>query len=168
MKPTTEQRSEIISEMPRVGQVLMSWYAYWGMEFPSRSALESTGKCWSSHFTLSCRRACIQCESSRARQAVFVFCLHLFTGRAQLICAQRNKGEGFCPSTFTLRFTRERESAMSPLLLRNMHKCRPQITYSREGVGEDLGEGERPFCEKPSPLIHWPIARCKEWVKRWR
>lgn len=84
----------------------------------------------------------------RARQEVFVFCLHLFTGRAQLICAQRNKGEGFCPSTFTLPFTLERESAMLPLLLRNMHKCRPQITYSREGAGEDLGEGERPFLRK--------------------
>ena len=84
----------------------------------------------------------------RARQAVFVFCLHLFTGSAQLISTQRNKGEGFYPSTFTLRFTRERESAMSSLLLRNMHKCRPQITYSREGAGEDLGEGERPFLRK--------------------
>lgn len=67
---------------------------------------------------------------------------------AQLICTQRNKGEGFCPSTFTRRFTRERESVMLPLLLRNMHKCRPKITYSREGAGEDLGEGERPFFAK--------------------
>ena len=43
---------------------------------------------------------------------------------------------------------------MPPLLLLDMHKCRPQITYSREGAGEDPGEGEGPFCEKPSPLIH--------------
>ena len=94
---------------------------------------------------------------TRAHPAILCFYLHLFTGRAQLICAQRNKGEGFCPSTFTLRFTRERESAMPPLLLRNMHKCRPQIAYSREGTGEDPGEGERPFLRKtftPNSLIH--------------
>ena len=46
---------------------------------------------------------------------------------------------------------------MLPLLLLDMHKCRPQITYSREGAGEDPGEGERPFLRKtftPNSLIH--------------
>ena len=32
---------------------------------------------------------------TRARQEVFVFSLHLFTGMTQMIVAQRVKGEGF-------------------------------------------------------------------------
>jgi len=38
------------------------------------------------HFVLS---------RTRARQEVFVFSLHLFTGMTQMIVAQRVKGEGF-------------------------------------------------------------------------
>ena len=33
---------------------------------------------------------------TRARQAVFVFILHLFTGMPQMVVAQRVRGEGFC------------------------------------------------------------------------
>ena len=142
--------------MLRVRSVLMSWCAYLGMEFPSRSACRVNRQVLIFSFPLWAAGARASSASPRARQAVFVFCLHLFTGRAQLICAQRNRGEDFCPSTFTLRFTRERESAMPPLLLLDMHKCRPQITYSREGTGEDLGEGGRPFLRKtftPNSLI---------------
>ena len=57
---------------------------------------------------------------------------------------------------------------MSPLLLLDMHKCRPQITYSREGAGEDLGEGERPFLRKaftPNAVIHCMIWEEGEEVK---
>ena len=32
---------------------------------------------------------------TRARQEVFVFCLHLFTGMPQMVVAQRVRGEGF-------------------------------------------------------------------------
>ena len=37
----------------------------------------------------------------RARQALFVFCLHLFTHRRQRVDRQCVRGEGFCASTFT-------------------------------------------------------------------
>ena len=32
---------------------------------------------------------------TRARQEVFVYCLHLFTGMPQMVVAQRIGGEGF-------------------------------------------------------------------------
>gem|GEM_PF-6258148 len=57
---------------------------------------------------------------------------------------------------------------MLPLLLRNMHKCRPQITYSREGAGEDPSEGDRPFLRKaftPNAVIHCMIWEEGEEVK---
>ena len=50
---------------------------------------------------------------------------------------------------------------MTPLLLLDMHKCRPQITYSREGTGEDLGEGERPFLRKT--FTHNSVIHCMIW-----
>ena len=37
----------------------------------------------------------------RARQALFVFCLHLFTHLRQRVDRQCVRGEGFCASTFT-------------------------------------------------------------------
>ena len=37
----------------------------------------------------------------RARQALFVFCLHLFTHLRQCVDCQCVRGEGFCASTFT-------------------------------------------------------------------
>ena len=39
---------------------------------------------------------------TRARQEVFVFILHLFTGMPQMVVAQRVRGEGFLFFRFTM------------------------------------------------------------------
>ena len=41
----------------------------------------------------------------RARQAIFDFCVHLFTTTLQNAVCKRVKGEGFTPFSFTLAFT---------------------------------------------------------------
>ena len=83
---------------------------------------------------------CGQRARTRVRQQLFVFCLHVFTRRAQLTHSQRIKCEGFCGFTFTAfrgfapppwsadwskRSRRERSEGLTPSLLH------PQQTESQ-------------------------------------
>lgn len=98
----------------------------------------------------------------------FRFCLHSFTGWAQHICAQRNRGEGFYPSAFTHLFIGERESVVLPLLLLDMHKCSLTILYASAVVSEDLGEEKMPFPRKAftsNAMIHCKMQKMGEEVK---
>ena len=55
----------------------------------------------SPHFATPFRVAFFMCLRVRVCQALFVFCLHLFTHQRQRVDRQRVRGEGFCASTFT-------------------------------------------------------------------
>ena len=169
MKLTTEQRSEIISEMPRVRPVLMSWCAYLGMEFPSRSACRVNRQVLIFSFPLWAAGARASSASPRARVRRFSF--FAFTsspaGRNSFVhSAIRVKAFVLRPSRFASLSSEKAQCYLSCFEICINADLKLHIRV--KGLVKIRVKGEGPFCEKPSPLIHWPIARCKGWVKRWR
>ena len=169
MKLTTEQRSEIISEMLRVRSVLMSWCTYLGMDFPSRSACRVNRQVLIFSFPLWVAGARASSASPRARVRRFSFFAFTSSPAVRnlfLHSAIRVKAFILRPSRFASLASEKAQCHLSCFEI--CINADPKLHIRVKGLVKIRVKGKGPFCEKPSPLIHWPIARCKEWVKRWR
>ena len=155
--------------MLRVRSVLMSWCTYLGMDFPSRSACRVNRQVLIFSFPLWAAGARASSASPRARVRRFSF--FAFTsspaGRNSFVhSAIRVKAFVLRPSRFASLSSEKAQCHLSCFEI--CINADPKLPIRVKGLVKIRVKGKGPFCEKPSPLIHWPIARCKGWVKRWR
>ena len=153
MKPTTEQRSEIISEMLRVRPVLMSWCAYLGMEFPSRSACRVNRQVQVFSFPLWAAHARASSASPRARVRRFSF--FTFTSspavrNSFVHSAIRVKAFVLRPSRFASLSSEKAQCYLSCFEI--CINAGLKLPIRVKGLVKIRVKGKGPFCEKPSPL----------------
>ena len=87
-----------------------------------------------------CSRCVFRVSLTRARQVVFVFFLHLFTGRAQRAVYQSVRGEGFEENAFTCSVADFAVGEVGRVAREIRGKCWKKWDFSVAGWGE-LREG---------------------------